>query len=48
MIDTLHDGIPGCDVKINIDPNRKLEVSVDGAPVMLDPVRLEDEERWIG
>lgn len=47
-IDTLADGIPGCDIKFIIDPNRKMEVTADGQLIEIEPVRLEEEERWIG
>jgi molecular chaperone DnaK (HSP70) len=47
-IDTLADRIPGCDVEITIDANRKMTISVDGMPVEINPIRFEGGERWIG
>jgi len=46
--DTLEDKKPGCDVKFIIDANRKIEVTADGKPVEIEPVRLEDQNRWVG
>lgn len=48
IIDTLADKKPGCDIKFIIDANRKMEVTADGVPVEIEPVRLEERERWIG
>jgi molecular chaperone DnaK (HSP70) len=47
-IDTLIDKKPGCDIKVIIDANRKMEVTADEEMVEIEPVRLEEEGRWIG
>jgi molecular chaperone DnaK len=47
-IDTLIDKKPGCDIKIIIDANRKMEVTADEEMVEIEPVRLEEGGRWIG
>jgi molecular chaperone DnaK (HSP70) len=46
--DTLEDKRPGCDVKFIIDANRKIEVTADGKLVEIEPVRLEEQNRWVG
>jgi molecular chaperone DnaK (HSP70) len=46
--DTLEDKKPGCDVKFIIDANRKIEVTADGKTVEIEPVRLEEQNRWVG
>ncbi len=47
-VDTIIDKKPGCEIKIIIDANRKMEVTADGDMVEIEPVRLEEEGRWIG
>ncbi len=47
-LDTRINGKPGYEVAIIIDANRKIEVRADNQEIEIRPVRLEDEERWIG
>jgi molecular chaperone DnaK (HSP70) len=48
--DSTADGKPGCEVKLTIDANRKLEVSADGILVPIVAARLQGEETetWLG
>ena len=48
QVDTLSDGVPGCQVRLVVDANRILEVYADGQPVKIEAQPMEDDERWVG